>query len=415
MPTVNNPSDVTSHAVNLTGLTADTDYSYRVRSQDPTGLFSPWSNWRTFSTLEEEPSGGGAQLDGIWISRTGIMSFSNSSSSFNNILNRANSSWGSATGFADNSASHHQSTLAGAIVAVRNNSSSMRSKAYGGIDAGMSQSSFDSATTAPARALACYIWAADILNIRVNNVSLHNEFSSWLNPFLSRSFGGDDIRDVARRRPNNIGMMALMSNLAGAIYLNRTSEVNELYNCFQGWLGDLSKYPSSSSTTSGAYVYNQGNDWQADKSNLRGINHAGATLSISGGTRNVDGVLPDDQRRSSFTWPPPQEDYVWLALGGAVATCIMFERSGRPCRSLRSNALRRAGDWLYSSSLGNNRPPSATGTSNDVAYVPPLNFLYGRNPDRYSQPSTSAMATAGHAYGWTDWTHQNTLDEVLGS
>lgn len=46
---------------------------------------------------------------------------------------------------------------------------------------------------------------------------------------------------------------------------------------------------------------------------------------------DLDGVIPDDQRRGgTYTWPPPRENYVWEALQGAVAQAHMLHRRGYP-------------------------------------------------------------------------------------
>src|SRR3977135_4144332 len=66
------------------------------------------------------------------------------------------------------------------------------------------------------------------------------------------------------------------------------------------------------------------------------------------GGHNVDGVLPDDQRRGgSFTWPPFCENYVWTALQGASLQTELLSRAGYPARAKGSQALRRTLPWLY--------------------------------------------------------------------
>ena len=60
--------------------------------------------------------------------------------------------------------------------------------------------------------------------------------------------------------------------------------------------------------------------WQADPTKPVGINPVGAKRD----GHSIDGVLPDDQRRSGgFVWPPTKENYVWEALQGAIAQAVI--------------------------------------------------------------------------------------------
>jgi hypothetical protein len=107
----------------------------------------------------------------------------------------------------------------------------------------------------------------------------------------------------------------------------------------------------------------------------------------------VDGVLPDDLRRSGgFTWPAPRENYVWGALGPALVQAELLRRGGYgDVYSWSDAALRRAMDWLHNV----NQYP-ATG---DDGYAPWIaNAALGTS---YPAPSR----TSGKAIGWTDWTH----------
>ena len=70
---------------------------------------------------------------------------------------------------------------------------------------------------------------------------------------------------------------------------------------FKGWLGDRDMYAD--------FKYKDCS-WQAYPFRPVGINQKGATKS----GHFIDGVLPDDQRRSGpFHWPPTKENYVYTA------------------------------------------------------------------------------------------------------
>lgn len=104
---------------------------------------------------------------------------------------------------------------------------------------------------------------------------------------------------------------------------------------FQGWLGDRKIYAG--------FQYGA-LDWQSDPQHPVGINPPGAMIQ----GHSVDGVLPDDQRRSGkFVWPPPKENYVWEALQGAVVQAHIASRFGFGAWAWSSKAILRALFWLH--------------------------------------------------------------------
>jgi hypothetical protein len=120
-----------------------------------------------------------------------------------------------------------------------------------------------------------------------------------------------------------------------------------------------------------------------------GINPMGATLM----GENVDGVIPDDQRRAGmFTWPPPQENYVWESLQGTVAAAHMLERAGYDAFEWEDRAILRAVSWLH------DEPDFPA--SGDDSWIPfRVNAAYGTSfPTDQSRPT-------GKSVGFTGWTH----------
>ncbi|MEP7189994.1 MAG: hypothetical protein ABI901_12455, partial [Roseiflexaceae bacterium] len=144
-----------------------------------------------------------------------------------------------------------------------------------------------------------------------------------------------------------------------------------------GWLGDRTAYAG--------FTYGQ-LDWQADASKPVGINPKGATKN----GRNVDGVLPDDQRRAGgFTWPAPKENYVWEALQGAVVQAELLSHAGYDAWNWSDRAMWRAVNWEYTV---NGFP--ATGDDTFEIYI--INHAYG------SSFSVGA-ANTGKNLDFTDW------------
>ena len=135
--------------------------------------------------------------------------------------------------------------------------------------------------------------------------------------------------------------------------------------------------------------------------NLPGAADPGSAISRhqSGSTRpaaehaghSIDGVLPDDQRRSGgFRWPPPKENYVWEALQGATLEAELLGRAGYPAWDWSDQALLRAVNWLYKV---DHYPAQG-----DDSWLP---WLIDR---RYGTDfHTSAPSTPGKNFGFTDW------------
>jgi Bacterial Ig domain len=149
---------------------------------------------------------------------------------------------------------------------------------------------------------------------------------------------------------------------------------------FHGWLGDRSSYSSFSYGST---------SWQCSSSAPVGINPAGCMKS----GHSIDGVLPDDQRRGgNFTWPPPQENYVYEGLQGAIAQAVILHNAGYDTFNWENKALLRAFQWLHEQA---NFP--ADGDDTWEPHV--VNHFYSAS---FPAPIPS---NAGKNVGWTDWTH----------
>jgi len=130
--------------------------------------------------------------------------------------------------------------------------------------------------------------------------------------------------------------------------------------------------------------------WQCDPAKPVGVNPRGCKKD----GHDIDGVLPDDQRRCSttFVWPPCQTDYIWGALEGALPTALVLHRAGYSwALASGDSAIVRAYRWTYNVA---NFPP----TGNDTWQPYLVNHMYGT-----TYPESSAMP--GKNIGWTDWTH----------
>jgi hypothetical protein len=243
-------------------------------------------------------------------------------------------------------------------------------------------------TLALGRKLAAYVIAADL----VGGLPAPHEpaFRSWLEGVRQRKLRGGTLISTHERRPNNWGTSAGASRVAVAAYLGDERDLARAARVFRGWLGERSVYTG----------FEYGDlSWQADPAAPAGINPRGATRE----GHSLDGVLPDDQRRSGpFRWPPPHENYVYGALQGALVQAVILHNAGYDVWEWGDRALLRAFRWLYLEA----RYPA----EGDDAWQPhAVNFYYRtRFPAR-------VPARPGKIAGFTDWTHAERSERPAGS
>jgi len=235
-----------------------------------------------------------------------------------------------------------------------------------------------------ARALALgrevigYVAAADLAGYS------SARFSGWVDAVRRAPTVGGPASMVAchEERPNNWGTHCGASRAACSAYLRDEADLTKCSVIFRGWLGDRAAYAG--------FAYGDP-DWQADRTRPVGVNARGSTIQ----NHSVDGVLPDDQRRSGpFAWPPPKQNYVWEALQGAFAQALVLQRAGYSgVWEWSDQALLRAVQWLHSQA----QYPAG----GDDTWIPYLaNWAYGSS---FPAPVPSQP---GKNVGFTDWTHQ---------
>ena len=94
---------------------------------------------------------------------------------------------------------------------------------------------------------------------------------------------------------------------------------------------------------------------------------------------------------SSFTWPPPKENYVYAALQGALAQAVILHRAGYDVWNWEEKALLRAVEWLHEQA-----DFPAVGDDEWQPHI--INHIYGTN---FPAPVPSR---SGKNVGFTDWT-----------
>jgi len=232
-------------------------------------------------------------------------------------------------------------------------------------------------TLALGRELAAYVIAADLVGLEPGE---DERFRGWLRTCLTENLSGLTLRSTHEKRPNNWGTHAGASRAAVAVYLGDNTELERTAKVFRGWLGDRAVYAG----------FEYGDlAWQADPARPVGIN-ASRTTKLG---YSIDGVLPDDERRSgAFVWPPPKENYVYEALQGALVQAVILSRAGYDVWNWSDRALLRAYQWLYVQA-------AFPATGDDTWQLPLI--------DRYYHTSywRGDAVSSGKNMGWTDWTH----------
>jgi hypothetical protein len=227
------------------------------------------------------------------------------------------------------------------------------------------------------RNLGAVVLAADLVNL--NATSDKAAFDAWLSTIATKALGGSDgppsLKACADQRPNNWGTWCRFSWTAVAQYQGNTADLNHLTAISLGYLGDRSKYTG----------YSYGDlSWQANTAAPVGINPKGA---VKNGV-NIDGVLPDDQRRGGGCCTLTKENYVHEALQGVVGQAYLFgHNSTVNLWDAVDVAIKRAVDHSYD-------VVNFPFAGDDAPITPIFNRAYGAS-------RTSSTGTVGKGYGYT--------------
>lgn len=315
-------------------------------------------------------------VDGIWLSRAELATRPTSGSAWNRLKAQADLPAG-IPDLSNQDQMNNLYVLAKALVYARTGEARYRDEVRAQCMAAIGTES-DGRTLALGRELAAYVIAADLV---VLEPSEDQRFRDWICSCLDEELDGMTLRSTHETRPNNWGTHAGASRAAVAAYLGDRTELDRTARVFRGWLGDRSAYRR----------FQYGSlAWQADPSQPVGINPLGAMML----GHSIDGVVPDEQRRSGdFVWPPPQENYSYEALQGAIVQAVILSRAGYDVWNWSDRALLRAYKWLYVEA-------AFPATGDDRWQMPLVDYFY--ETDLW--PS-GATVSGGKNMAWTDWTH----------
>jgi hypothetical protein len=321
---------------------------------------------------------------GIWMSRHEILSRPTSGPAWTSLLNAARRPCGRPS-LSNQNDTANVCLLAKALVFARTADPSFRVDVASGLAEVARPIAYHGTALSLGRKLGTYAIAADLIELGAFDAALDAAFRTRLRALQSApttAGGPRDLVDCHERRPNNWGTHCGASRAAVAAYLGDTATLARVALVFKGWLGDRDAYAG----------FEYGDlSWQCDPQRPVGINPTGCTKH----GHPIDGVLPDDQRRGgSFSWPPPQENYAYEALQGALAQAVILQRAGYDAFTWEDHALLRAFQWLHTHA----RFPAA---GDDAWQMHVVNYYYA---DIGFQTTTPARP--GKMLGFTEWTHQ---------
>jgi hypothetical protein len=314
---------------------------------------------------------------GIWIDPARLAALPTSGPAWENVLRAAQEST-ARPNLSDQEDPTNVRVLAKALVFARTGEERYRTEVVAACLAAMGTERGGS-TLALGRELAAYAIAAGLVGGIPGEQG--RAFERWLGEVRHRRLEGGTLVKTHEKRPNNWGTSAGASRVAVAAYLGDEKDLERAARVFRGWLGERSAYAG----------FRFGDlSWQADPGEPVGINPPGATRNGC----SIDGVLPDDQRRSGpFAWPPPHENYVYGALQGALVQAVILHNAGYDVWSWGDRALLRAFRWLYDQ--------AGFHAQGDDAWEPHLiNFFTA------AELPAGIPARPGKIAGWTDWTHR---------
>lgn len=322
------------------------------------------------------PVAAGTSVGGILTSKEELAKLPTSGPGWDELKKTADSLSGTAN-IADQNSDHDVQTLAAALVYARTGDESYRAKAAAGVASAIGTEK-GGRTLALARNLPGYVQAADLINLKEMNPSADGQFRQWLTAVRTEDLDGKTLVSTHEERPNNWGTHAGAARIAASLYLDDKADLQKAADVFKAWTGDASAHQG----------FKFGDlSWQANPSSPVGINPKGATLN----GKNVDGVIPDDQRRGGgFAWPAPKENYVWEALQGATMQAEMLSRAGFDSWNWGEKALMRAGDWLHNEA-------QFPAESDDKSTAALLNARYGTG---YPAGEATGVGKAGGFGGW---------------
>jgi hypothetical protein len=376
----------------VAGLEPGTSYDFAVIAYrfTPSGerIFGNRSNVAHRETVPATPPS--YAPIGIWMRPDALAALPTSGPGWNNLREAANRSC-PRFDLSDQDNTNNTCVFAKALAYARTGQSTYLTGVIEGLTALANMGTYDGRALAMGRNLGAYAIVADLVDLPSLDPALDAALRARFRELRTTyTYGAaSSLIDCHEKRPNNWGAHCGGARAAIAVYLGDEDDLARTAQVFRGFVGDRSAY---SGFVFGGPPLSPDHSWECSSSAPVGINPRGCTK----GGRNLDGVIPDDQRRggsfSAGNWPPPQELYVWEALQGLLMQAVILERAGYPAFEWGDRAILRAVQWLhdvvdFEADRGNTWQPHIVNRFYGTSFPAPVPSRWGKN------------------VGWADWTH----------
>ena len=283
--------------------------------------------------------GPGAHVEGVFWDQQDIDAINTDSAAYQRVRSVAFGSW-AAPSFAQNEHDADVQTLAGAIVANKEQNLVLRNKVIEQLDRLPSAPTYRALEAA--RNTGAYAVAADLIGFRGSEAAgLRSFFINHINRSTQQGHGdcGTSLRATARCSSNNWGSMARFAVGAVEAYLGDANPYNFLYDVVQPW----AHYTGENRDSNDPLNYDS-TDWACPG------DRAGINPDCDPGALDKNGGLPEELRRSGGYTPPPgpNQNYVQGATQANVAAAIVIDRfTNNGAHIYGFDAVNRSMNFIY--------------------------------------------------------------------
>lgn len=393
-----------SMSCTVAGLSPGTTYELQLmsyRSVDGAWVGAVYSNAATGATAASTAPL--ASSDGIWVSRSEVMTRPTSGPEWEALLTDAARDPGQAN-LSDMHSTHDVYTLAAALVCVRTGQYCAKAR-RGVLDAIGTEAG--GRWIEISRNLGSYIIAADLLGLRAdgNSGSDGTRVEQWVAGWLTKRLG-DNIRDYLRpfgpfHASANAAAQEGFAYAAVAAYLRDDWALQRAWDAFRTYACD----PTAPDRENIFLDKSVADGWAHSDVDPCAVNPAGTSKRVpsglpgAGSVRRIDGALTGDMRRGGvYQWEPGHTNYPWIGLEGFVPAAVILERAGYPSFEVADRAVLRTHEYLLYVRRETGDARWFDGDrADEVVHI--VNVRYGT-----SFPVNGAVGR-GRTFGYTDWTH----------
>jgi hypothetical protein len=385
------------------GLLAESTWGFAVQAQQPSGHRSQPSSRVLATTSPPSPP-----VPAVWITPAEVDALPTTGQAFDNVKAAADTDISTWKTFEDNNLNHDTYTLAAALMWVRLDQASYRTKVLDELKRAEGTECLPqdggSLHLNIARGMTAYVVAAELIDLPNLDPTFDAVFRAWIEDMRESPCNnvGEGMEACQEGRTNNHGTQCAASRAAISAYLDDDADLAETAQFSRVWMGDRSAFAWPIDKFHGGL--SGSGTWMPDTSQPRPINPVGSVV----GGKNVDGAQPQEQSRcGAFRWPSCYTAYPWGGVSGGLITAEILRRNGYPNQlGEQSSAIKRAFDFLHRLAFVD--PASAVWwdeaqNGDDAWLVFVANKRYGTTYPTF----VPVGPKPGRNLGWGEWTHAN--------